>query len=131
LPISAKQYVWPSLPFCAACLSADSDVLSALLQVAEGLSGVGHSTAYAEDAPYNLACRYLFETTQTRAELPKLEVEEFLASEAKNSYEIPWILVRSLFFPDLFNSERPKVGPMKLILRSVLSSLLCVNSEAS
>jgi len=42
---------------------------------------------------FSLAVRYLFETSPSKAAPRTLEVEEFLATEAKNSYEIPWILV--------------------------------------
>jgi len=59
---------------------------------AGSLNGVGHSTAYEEDACYSLAVRFLFETDYGAQPLPPLELEPFSARESRNDYEIPWIL---------------------------------------
>lgn len=42
----------------------------------------------------SFAVRYALETSDANTPRGSLEVEEFLATEGKNSYEIPWILVR-------------------------------------
>ncbi|KAL7414033.1 hypothetical protein BDY24DRAFT_339982, partial [Mrakia frigida] len=93
---SASDFVTNLLIFCLQLRNAglsDGGMVAHLSEVvASGLTGVGHSTAYKEDLSYDLAVRYLFETTPSKAAPGTLEVEEFLATEAKNSYEIPWIL---------------------------------------
>ena len=106
--------------------------------VASGLTGIGHSTAYKEDQSYSLAVRYLFETTPSKAAPGTLEVDEFLATEATNSYEIPWCmrgvmedpLVLELFGSELtllrrkFEDWQPVTARMKDLRRKVSPILI-------
>ncbi|CAE6491825.1 unnamed protein product [Rhizoctonia solani] len=60
---------------------------------AGSLSGIGHSTAYEDLAPYTLAVRYMFETSDLAPDNNnKLSVDAFQAHSSRNDYEIPWLL---------------------------------------
>ena len=75
---------------------------------AGSLTGLGHSSPYEEPACYSLAVEYLFLSGQARTPMPPLEVESFTAREARNDYELPWImraLVDSPEVKDLFPDE--------------------------
>ncbi|WVF68309.1 hypothetical protein IAT40_003074 [Kwoniella sp. CBS 6097] len=75
---------------------------------AGSLTGVGHSTPYEELSCYSLAVEYLFHSGSTRQPIPPLEVESFSARDAKNDFELPWImraLVDSPEVKDLFPIE--------------------------
>lgn len=118
--------------------------VSGYAQVAEGLSGIGHSTAYSSTAAYDLSLRYLFETTPTMGphsnvipaaaaaaastdhscSTTTLVVEEFLASQetTSNAYEIPWIWyvihgfrVTESFFPRAMSLYSSDGGSAKLL----------------
>lgn len=71
-------------------------------------TGVGHSTPYEDPAPYALLLSYLLLSTPPTFPLPALAVEPFSAKEARNDYELPWImrsLVDSEEVRDLFPGE--------------------------
>ncbi|KZS95642.1 hypothetical protein SISNIDRAFT_452293, partial [Sistotremastrum niveocremeum HHB9708] len=71
----------------------DNGLIAHLSEATAGtLGGVGHSTAYEEPATYNLAVRFLFETTPTLGVQPDLHLEPFSPKAARNDYEIPWAL---------------------------------------
>uniref|UniRef100_A0A8H7XJY9 YMC020W-like alpha/beta hydrolase domain-containing protein n=1 Tax=Psilocybe cubensis TaxID=181762 RepID=A0A8H7XJY9_PSICU len=96
----------------------DSGLLAHLSEATAGsLSGIGHSTAYEEEACYRLAVDYLFladdgrsvQEVLTRASSPSdpehdpdlppytythppLTVDPFNAAQEQNDYEIPWAL---------------------------------------
>ncbi|WVQ95861.1 hypothetical protein IAU59_002960 [Kwoniella sp. CBS 9459] len=75
---------------------------------AGSLTGVGHSTPYEELSCYSLAVEYLFHAGPARHPIPPLEVESFSARDAKNDFELPWImraLVDSPEVKDLFPTE--------------------------
>ncbi|KAK8849822.1 hypothetical protein IAR55_005158 [Kwoniella newhampshirensis] len=75
---------------------------------AGSLTGIGHSTPYEELSCYNLAVDYLFYAGSARHPMVPLKVEPFAAREAKNEYELPWILralVDSPEVKDLFPGE--------------------------
>ncbi|WVW87153.1 hypothetical protein I302_109210 [Kwoniella bestiolae CBS 10118] len=75
---------------------------------AGSLTGVGHSTPYEELSTYSLAVQYLFHAGPARHPIPPLEVEPFSARDAKNDFELPWImraLVDSPEVKDLFPGE--------------------------
>ena len=135
---SSSDFIIHLLVFCIQLRNAglsDGGMVAHLSEaVASGLTGVGHSTAYKEDQSYNLTVRYLFESTPSKAAPGTLEVEEFLATEeAKNSYEIPWILrgiiedplVLELFHTELdelrsaFEAWQPVTAKMKDLRRKV------------
>jgi len=71
-------------------------------------SGVGHSTPYEEPACYTLAVEYLFHAGPAADPLPPLTVEPFFAKDARNDFELPWVmraLVDSPEIKDLFSGE--------------------------
>nr|XP_019009541.1 uncharacterized protein I206_06190 [Kwoniella pini CBS 10737]OCF48322.1 hypothetical protein I206_06190 [Kwoniella pini CBS 10737] len=75
---------------------------------AGSLTGVGHSTPYEELSCYSIAVQYLFHAGSARSPIPPLEIEPFSARDAKNDFELPWImraLVDSPEVKDLFPSE--------------------------
>ncbi|CED83378.1 hypothetical protein [Phaffia rhodozyma] len=132
-----SDFVTKLLTFCLQLHNAglsDGGLVTHLSEaVAAGLTGIGHSTAYGEDSTYLLAIRYLFETTSSPVSAGSLEVDEFLASEERNSYEIPWILrgimedssVLRYFGRELdelrssFDSWDPKTAKMKDLRRKL------------
>lgn len=75
---------------------------------AGSLTGVGHSSPYEELACYRLAVDYLFYAGPAAHPLPPLEVETFAARDARNDFELPWIMraiVDSPEVKDLFPEE--------------------------
>lgn len=76
---------------------------------AGSLTGVGHSTPYEELGCYSLAVQYLFHAAPVEGKpLPPLEIEPFAARDARNDFELPWImraLVDSPEVKDLFPDE--------------------------
>ena len=53
--------------------------------------GAGHSNAYEDPGAYSWAVKYILSTDSPIAEVG-LKVEDFSARDAKNDYELPWIL---------------------------------------
>ncbi|WVO14941.1 hypothetical protein L204_102582 [Cryptococcus depauperatus] len=98
---------------------------------AGSLTGVGHSTPYEELSCYILAVKYLFYAGPVQHPIPELQVESFSARNAKNDYELPWImraLVDSPEVKDLFPGElrdlkegilhwKPMTKPLKEVKR--------------
>ncbi|WRT69904.1 uncharacterized protein IL334_006895 [Kwoniella shivajii] len=75
---------------------------------AGSLTGIGHSTPYEELSCYSVAVHYLFHAGSARHPLSPLQVEPFSARDAKNDFELPWImraLVDSPEIKDLFPGE--------------------------
>ncbi|WVQ74730.1 hypothetical protein IAR50_004334 [Cryptococcus sp. DSM 104548] len=75
---------------------------------AGGLTGLGHSTPYEELSSFTLAVHYLFYATPARKPLPPLQIEPFNARDARNDFELPWImraLVDAPVVKDLFPGE--------------------------
>ncbi|KAL7425280.1 hypothetical protein Q5752_000968 [Cryptotrichosporon argae] len=76
---------------------------------AGSLTGVGHSTPYDEPGCYALAVDYLLRAGPSPTDpLPPLRVEPFAARNAKNDYELPWIMRALVDAPevkDLFPGE--------------------------
>lgn len=69
---------------------------------------MGHSTPYEEAACYSLAVHYLFLSGSAHRPHPPLSVEPFSARDARNDFELPWImraLVDSAEIKDLFPGE--------------------------
>lgn len=57
------------------------------------MTGAGHSNAYEDPGAYSWAVKYLLSTDSPSGDtLPPLKVEDFSMREAKNDYELPWIL---------------------------------------
>ncbi|KAG9049907.1 hypothetical protein FS837_008669 [Tulasnella sp. UAMH 9824] len=88
----------------------DSGLITHLSEGTAGsLSGVGHSTPYGYSGCYDLAVRYLFETSGVLGnEKPELRVDPFQARATRNDYEIPWALRGVISDPailSLFASE--------------------------
>ncbi|KAF9494681.1 hypothetical protein BDN71DRAFT_1392831 [Pleurotus eryngii] len=88
---------------------SDSGLLTHLSEATAGsLNGVGHSTAYEEQAVFSLAVKYLFLTNDGLEEPPELAIEPFNVNNELNDYEIPWAL-RDLIADErvyhLFESE--------------------------
>ncbi|KAG8934603.1 hypothetical protein FRC01_001704 [Tulasnella sp. 417] len=88
----------------------DSGLITHLSEGTAGsLSGVGHSTPYGNSGCYDLAVRYLFETSGVLGnEKPELRVDPFQARATRNDYEIPWALRGVISDPailSLFASE--------------------------
>lgn len=113
---SASDFVTNLLVFCIQLRNAglsDGGMVAHLSEVvASGLTGVGHSTAYKEDQSYTLAARVLFESTPSTAAPGSLEVDEFLATEARNDYDIPWIMrgiLEDVNVLELFGAELDKL----------------------
>ena len=100
---------------------------------AGSLTGVGHSTPYEDAGCYDLAVHYLFLSGPAEHPIPPLSVEPFSAREARNDFELPWImraLVDSPEIRDLFPNElrdlregilkwRPMTKALKEIKRRV------------
>ncbi|RSH93126.1 hypothetical protein EHS25_007479 [Saitozyma podzolica] len=75
---------------------------------AGSLTGVGHSSPYEEAACYSLIVDYLFHSTPARQPMPALHVESFSARDARNDFELPWIMRALVDAPevkDLFPGE--------------------------
>ncbi|ODO10337.1 hypothetical protein I350_02566, partial [Cryptococcus amylolentus CBS 6273] len=75
---------------------------------AGGLTGLGHSTPYEELSSFSLAVNYLFYATPARKPLPPLQIEPFNARDARNDFELPWIMRALVDAPevkDLFPGE--------------------------
>ena len=77
---------------------------------AGSLTGLGHSSPYEELACYSVAVDYLFLSGPAPAASSSraLEIESFAARDARNDYELPWILralVDSMEIKDLFPDE--------------------------
>jgi hypothetical protein len=71
-------------------------------------SGVGHSSPYEEAACYSLIVDYLFHSTPAHQPMPALHVESFSARDARNDFELPWIMRALVDAPevkDLFPGE--------------------------
>ncbi|KAF4568665.1 hypothetical protein EYR36_010678 [Pleurotus pulmonarius] len=72
---------------------SDGGLLTHLSEATAGsLNGVGHSTAYEEQAVFSLAVKYLFLTNDGLEEPPELVIEPFNVNNELNDYEIPWAL---------------------------------------
>ncbi|RXK37481.1 hypothetical protein M231_05202 [Tremella mesenterica] len=74
---------------------------------AGSLTGVGHSSPYEELASYTLAVEYLL-LAGPAPNLPPLQVEPFSARDARNDFELPWIMRALVDAPeiiDLFPGE--------------------------
>lgn len=57
------------------------------------VAGAGHSNAYEDPGAYSWAVKYLLSTDSPSGNvLPPLKVEDFSTRDAKNDYELPWIL---------------------------------------
>jgi hypothetical protein len=96
-------------------------------------TGVGHSSPYEEASCYSLVVDYLFHATPARRPVPPLHIEPFSARDAKNDFELPWIMraiVDSPEVKDLFPDElrdlkegilhwRPTTKALKEIKRRV------------
>ncbi|KAG9290215.1 hypothetical protein G9A89_022191 [Geosiphon pyriformis] len=68
----------------------DHDLLVYLSEVITGpLTGEGHSTLYEESNVYNLAVRYLFESSPAGG---KLLQKQFQAKKSYNPYYLPWAM---------------------------------------
>ena len=92
----------------AGSLTGKSSVKSGLGAIIEVEVGVGHSTPYEEAACYSLVVDYLFRVGPARQPIPPLSVEPFSARDARNDFELPWImraLVDSAEIKDLFPGE--------------------------
>lgn len=75
---------------------------------AGSLTGVGHSSPYEELACYSLAVQYLLHAGPAAEPLPPLQVEPFAARDARNDFELPWIMRALVDAPevkDLFPDE--------------------------
>ncbi|ORY34567.1 hypothetical protein BCR39DRAFT_513405 [Naematelia encephala] len=75
---------------------------------AGSLTGIGHSTPYEDPSCYALAVDYLFHAGPAASPMPPLQVEPFAARDARNDFELPWImraLVDSPEIKDLFPTE--------------------------
>ncbi|PVF92514.1 hypothetical protein CPB86DRAFT_791078 [Serendipita vermifera] len=87
----------------------DGGLLTHLSEATAGsLSGVGHSSAYLDPGAYDLAVRFLFETSDALGDEPKFEFEPFSAKASRNDYEIPWALRGLIADPrcqELFGKE--------------------------
>ncbi|KIM19369.1 hypothetical protein M408DRAFT_31287, partial [Serendipita vermifera MAFF 305830] len=112
----------------------DGGLLTHLSEATAGsLSGVGHSSAYLDSGAYQLAVRYLFETSDALGDDPKLEVEPFIAKASRNDYEIPWALrglisdqrCQELFGKELmalrntFDDWHPRTSSMKEVRKKL------------
>ncbi|KAG8964145.1 hypothetical protein FRC03_002153 [Tulasnella sp. 419] len=113
----------------------DSGLLNHLSEATAGsLSGVGHSTPYSNAGCYELAVRFLFETSGVLgSEKPVLRLEPFQARATRNDYEIPWALrgifgdpaITSLFAVEMaqlrmaFDEWRPKTSLLKELRRKL------------
>lgn len=105
-------------------------------------AGIGHSTPYESPACYTLAVEYLFCSGPAQLPLPPLEVESFTARDAKNDFELPWILraltdaaaVKDLFPDELRDLKegvvnwKPITKALKDIKKRVSAMRLCFTS---
>lgn len=75
---------------------------------AGSLTGVGHSSPYEERDCYSLCVNYLFHAGPAAQPLPPLQIEPFQARDARNDFELPWIMRALVDAPevkDLFPAE--------------------------
>ena len=90
------------------------------------IPGIGHSTPYESSACYELAVDYLFRSGPARHPLPPLEVESFTARDAKNDFELPWILralTDAATVKDLFPDELRELKDNVVSWRPVTKAL--------
>jgi hypothetical protein len=121
----------------------DQGLLSHLSEATAGAwHGVGHSNAYEDPGGYDLAVNYLLKTTSSLGN--PLSVESFNSRDAKNDFELPWILRGVMDDPqtnDLFRAEikalkdtiltwQPNTRALRDIKKrvSIILSKLCVPS---
>jgi hypothetical protein len=87
----------------------DQGLISHLSEATAGAwRGVGHSTPYEDAGPYGYMVKYLLTTDSPDTASKPLSVESFMARDAKNDYELPWILRGVMDDPDatvLFQAE--------------------------
>ncbi|KAG9006214.1 hypothetical protein FRB94_000909 [Tulasnella sp. JGI-2019a] len=106
---------------------------------AGSLSGVGHSNPYLNQECYELAVRFMFETSGIVGnEKPELRVDHFQARATRNDYEIPWALRGVITDPavlSLFASEIAELrqafddwAPKTAILRDLRRKLEPIQS---
>ncbi|KAG8888786.1 hypothetical protein FRB98_006798 [Tulasnella sp. 332] len=106
---------------------------------AGSLSGVGHSNPYLNQGCYELAVRFMFETTGVVGnERPELRLDPFQARATRNDYEIPWALRGVITDPavlSLFASEIAELrqafddwAPKTTILRDLRRKLEPIQS---
>lgn len=96
--------------------------------------GVGHSTPYESPACYELAVAYLFRSGSAGQPLPPLEVESFTARDAKNDFELPWILRALTDAPavkDLFPDELRELKENVVSWRPVTKALKDIKKRVS
>lgn len=108
---AAEDWMTSMLVFCMMLRNAgldDQGLMTHLSEVtAGGLTGVGHSAPYEDLGGYNLAVRYLL-TTDSPRDAPSLDIEPFASRDARNDYELPWILrgvMDSTTVRELFQAE--------------------------
>lgn len=75
--------------------------------------GVGHSRPYEDLGAYILAVRYLLATESAALSPPNLQVEPFTVNDAKNSYELPWILRGVMDSPEVQRLFQDEIGVLK------------------
>lgn len=87
----------------------DQSLVEHLSEATAGsLTGVGHSSPYDDPSAYSLLVKYLFHAGPAPGPLPPLKVEPFSAKDAKNDFELPWIMRALVDAPeinDLFPAE--------------------------
>jgi hypothetical protein len=90
----------------------DQGLLSHLSEATAGAwRGVGHSNAYEDPGGYDLAVNYLLRTSSAVGE--SLVVEPFSAREAKNDFELPWILRGVMDDPQAVELFRAEIKALK------------------
>jgi hypothetical protein len=90
----------------------DQGLISHLSEATAGAwRGVGHSNAYEDPGGYDLAVNYLLKTSSPMG--GSLVVEPFSARDAKNDYELPWILRGVMDDPHAVELFRAEIKALK------------------
>lgn len=90
----------------------DQGLLSHLSEATAGAwRGVGHSNAYEDPGGYDLAVNYLLRTSSAVGD--SLVVEPFSARDAKNDFELPWILRGVMDDPQAVELFRAEIKALK------------------
>ncbi|KAJ9107252.1 hypothetical protein QFC20_003789 [Naganishia adeliensis] len=110
---SSTDFMINLIVFCLMLRNAGLDDQGLIGHLSEATAGAwrgaGHSTPYEDPGAYAFMVKYLLSTdSPVDAPFPELKVEDFAVRDAKNDYELPWILRGVMDDPDvkmLFDAE--------------------------
>ncbi|KAJ9098482.1 hypothetical protein QFC19_006349 [Naganishia cerealis] len=94
---SSTDFMINLIVFCLMLRNAGLDDQGLITHLSEANAGAwrgaGHSTPYEDPGAYAFMVKYLLSTTVPDPDtLPRLQVEDYVVKDARNDYELPWIL---------------------------------------